>query len=225
MAILYNVLIIDDHPLIIDSYKNAFLELSSKNDEIEFNIDTAHSCDSGYLKVKEASKKNDIDIIFLDIKLPSSKTLNILSGEDLGAKIRELLVGVKIIVSTSYNNSYRLNNIFRSVDPDGFLIKNDLKPDELILAIEETILNPPYYSRTVLQLMRKYISCDFYLDTIDRKILYELSHGTKISELPEIIPLSKTAIERRKRALKELFEVEDKSDRHLFIAAKEKGFI
>ncbi|AXT18322.1 response regulator [Flavobacteriaceae bacterium AU392] len=225
MTKLYNVLIIDDHPLIVDSYKNALLDLSSNNETIEFKIDTADNCDSAYMKIKEIPKNNPIDIIFLDIKLPHSKDRKILSGEDLGIKIRQLLPDIKIVVSTTYNDNYRVNSIFKSIDPDGFLVKSDLNPEILKLAIQTIIKSPPFYSRTVVQLMRKLTSNDFLLDAIDRKILYELSHGAKMSELPNILPLSIAAIERRKRILKEVFNVVGKGDRNLFKIAEEKGFI
>ena len=58
------------------------------------------------------------------------------------------------MVVTTFNDNYRINNIFKNINPDGFLIKNDLNPDELILAIESIINNTPHYSETVIQLMR-----------------------------------------------------------------------
>ena len=60
----YNVLIIEDHPIVIEVYKNAFLQISSKISNVKFNIDTANNCDSAYLKIKEAEKKDSIDIVF-----------------------------------------------------------------------------------------------------------------------------------------------------------------
>tara|TARA_R110002049_G_C8991515_1_gene549089 strand:+ start:231 stop:452 length:222 start_codon:yes stop_codon:yes gene_type:complete len=73
--------------------------------------------------------------------------------------------------------------------------------------------------------MRKQVSNDIVIDEIDRRILYELSRGTKMSELPQIIPLSISGIEKRKRVLKELFNLDQKDDRGLIRIAEEKGFI
>ena len=66
-----------------------------------------------------------MDIVFLDIKLPPSKDGKILSGEDLGIKINQLLPDTKIIISTTFNDNYRIHNILENINPDGFLIKND----------------------------------------------------------------------------------------------------
>ena len=219
----YNILIIEDHPLIIEAYKNALLQISSKNDKLNFKIDIANDCDTAYYKIKEETIKLNTDVVFLDIKLPASKDGKIISGEDLGIKIRNLLPNVKIIVATTHNDNYRIHNIFKSINPDGFLIKNDLTPEELVLAIEKTINDSCYYSKTVIKLMRKQTSSNFLLDEIDRKILFEISRGSKMSELPKVIPLSIAAIEKRKRVLKEIFNA--KNDRDLIRIGEEKGFI
>lgn len=221
----YNVLIIEDHPLITEAYKKAFSQISLKNPKLNFIISTANNCDTAYLKIKEASKRQGLDIVFLDIKLPPSQKGVILSGEDLGLKVIELLPNSKIIVSTTFNDNYRMNSIFKNLNPEGFLIKNDLNPKELVLAIESIIEGNSYYSKSVIELMRKLTANDFLIDAIDRKLLYELSKGTKMSQLPDIIPLSISALEKRKRVLKEVFDLVDKEDRDLFRIAEEKGFI
>jgi DNA-binding NarL/FixJ family response regulator len=221
----YHVLIIEDHPLITEAYKKAFSQISLKNTKLSFIISTASTCDEAYLKINEASKQQGLDIVLLDIKLPPSKEGMLLSGEDLGLKIIELMPDSKIVVSTTFNDNYRINAIFKSLNPEGFLIKNDLNPKELVLAIESIIEDKPYYSKSVIELMRKLTANDFLIDAIDRKLLYELSKGTKMSQLPEIIPLSISALEKRKRVLKEIFNLADKEDRDLFRIAEEKGFI
>lgn len=225
MAKFLNVLIIEDHPLIVNAYENALKHISTNNTKLEFNIDIATNCDIAFDKIKEASNSQEIDFIFLDIKLTPSKDGKIICGEDLGIKIKMLLPKVKIIVATTYNDNYRIDSIFKSINPEGFLIKNDLNPKELVLAIKNIIKDVPYYSESVVKLMRKQMSNDIVIDEVDRKILYELSRGTKMSELPQIVPLSISAIEKRKRILKELFNLDKKDDRGLLKIAEEKGFI
>ncbi len=220
-----NILIVEDHPLISNAYENTLKLVESKNQNLKFKIEVVTNCDDAYLRITNARKTERIDLVFLDIKLPPSKNRDIISGEDLGLRIRALLPKAKIVISTTYNDNYRVNSIFKSLNPDGFLIKNDLNPKELILAIEKIVDNTPYYSKSVVELMRKQTSNNLMIDEIDRKLLFELSRGSKMSELPEIIPLSKAALEKRKRLLKELFNVDKKSDRDLLDAAEKKGFI
>ncbi len=221
----YSTLIIDDHPLILDAYKNAFEFISLKNSDITFKISLARDCDTAYQKVLEATKSNAFDIILLDIGLPSSKDGKILSGEDLGIKINKLLPKTKIIISTAFHDRYRIHSILKSVNPDGFIIKTEVAFKEIVHAIETVIRNSPYYSATVLNVLRKQVSSEYTLNISDRKLLYELSIGTKMKELPNILAMSLTAIEKKKHFFKEMFDVEGMSDRGLVLKAMEKGFI
>lgn len=221
----FSVLIVEDHPLTSNAYKSAFEQVSTANKNLEFTIEMAYNCDSANLKIQEAAKGNGIDIIFLDISLPPSKDGKIVSGEDLGIKIKKALPKAKIIVSTTHYDNYRIHSIIKSIDPDGFLVKNDISSKHLIDAIEKVITAPPYYSDTVLLSLRKRISNEHIIDDIDRQLLYELSIGTKMKELPNILPMSMAGIEKRKRQLKEIFDIQQKDDRDLILLAKEKGFI
>lgn len=225
MSKLIKILVIDDHPIIIDAYERTLKLASANNKEFNFEIDSANCCDTAVTKINEASLGKGFDIAFLDIKLPPSKDGKILCGEDLGIKIRDEYKHIKIIVSTTYNDSYKISGILRSINPDGFLVKNDLTQEVLFEAINTVILDPPFYSKTVMKLLRKQSANDFVIDKIDRKILYELSNGTKMNELPNVLPLSIAALERRKRILKDVFNVIGKGDRDLLVLAQEKGFI
>jgi len=216
------VLIIDDHPIIADAYKSALLKITSEDKTIDFSIEMVTTCDAAFEKI---NNNKAIDLIFLDMKLPKSSDGQFLSGEDLGVEIRKQLPDTKIIVATTYNDNYRVNNILKSINPEGFLIKNDITPSDLITAIETVVKGTPYYSKTVLKLLRTHVNHDFFLDKIDRQLLYELSIGAKMVDLPKTIPMSIGGIERRKRQLKEIFDIQKESDKVLVELAKDKGFI
>ncbi|SEB42920.1 DNA-binding response regulator, NarL/FixJ family, contains REC and HTH domains [Tenacibaculum sp. MAR_2009_124] len=219
-------LIIDDHPLISEAYKSAFKFLESQNNPYSFDIHVKHNCDDAQQIIHHyAETKQNIDIIFLDMRLPPSSDGKILSGEDLGLKINQVLPESKIIVSTTFNDNYRVHNIIRRINPDGFLVKNDITPKELVTAIEEVLTTPPYYSKTVMKMIRTQVSNEYILDDIDRKILYELSIGNRMKKLPEVIPLSFAGIQKRKRHLAKIFEVDSNDDRELILVARDKGFL
>ena len=218
------VLIVEDHPIIIDVYQRALKETANRYRDLKFSIDTAKNCDMAMERIKKSGSEG-IDLVFLDMRLPRSKDDTILCGEDLGAKIKDTFKNVKIIVSTSYNNAFKISSILKYLNPDGFLVKNDITTKLLIDAIKTVIVEPPFYSKTVIQILRKQSTNDFVIDSIDRKILYELSNGTKMNELPKVLPLSIAALERRKRILKDVFNVTGKGDRDLLLLAEEKGFV
>lgn len=225
MSQLFSALIIEDHPLTSSAYKSAFERLSSIDDDFKFNIAIDNNCSDAIKTIVDSSKGDKIDLFFLDINLPPSQDGKYLSGEDLGIKIRELLPDAKIIVSTTFYDNYRIHSIIKSIDPDGFLIKNDFDLQELVEAIKKVLKKPPYYSNTVLKSLRKQFSGDIAIDSLDRQLLHELSIGTKMKELPKILPMSMAGIEKRKRQLKEIFDIAKKEDRDLILIAKEKGFI
>ena len=164
-------------------------------------------------------------VVFLDVKLPPSSDGKILSGEDLGKLTKEVLPEAKIVILTMFNDNFRIHNILKNVNPDGFLIKSDITSGELVRAFNIVIKDPPYYSHTVTKLLRAHFTSDMMLDDIDRSILFHLSKGVKTKNLPAHIPLSLAAIEKRKRHLKEVFGVDKNNDEKLFEQASKKGYI
>ena len=219
------VLIIDDHPLICDAYRSALQQVMREHKNINLKIESAENCDSAREKITNTWTEDGWDLVFLDIRLPASKDRRVLSGEDLGELIRENHPLAKIMIATTFNDNYRIQNIFNSLNPEGFLIKNDLDPKELVNAIVKIMQGGVHYSQTVSNLMRKKMHTNINIDKIDRQILYELSLGTKMKDLPNIVPLSIAGIEKRKRILKEIFDVEDQGDKALILKARELGFI
>ena len=218
-------LIVEDEPLMIQPMKLALNQLSESNGLLDFEILTSLDCDTAVKEIERAVKSEPFDLVLLDINLKPSANGKYLSGEDIGVETRRFFPNAKIIVLTSHNNNYRLNNILKTLNPDGFLIKSDVDFAKLLDALKTVIEDTPYYSRAILKLMRRHIINDFTLDRIDRQLLYQLSKGAKMKHLSDVIPLSKSAIELRKRNLKEVFGVEEGDDRNLLIRAEECGFI
>ncbi|GAA4235729.1 hypothetical protein GCM10022291_18410 [Postechiella marina] len=216
-----NVLIVEDEPIIVHLLRKIFENLREWN----FIINSAKTCDIAIQKINNSVISNHFDLVVLDINIPPSIDGKTLSGEDIGIKLRECFPVVKIIVCTSSNDNYRLNNILQTINPEGFLIKTDIDYKNIVDAINRVLVSPPYYSNKILNLIRQHISNDFVLDSIDRLMLYQLSKGTKTKDLPNLVNLSKGGVERRKRHLKEVFDVGDEGDKKLLELAKEKGYI
>jgi DNA-binding NarL/FixJ family response regulator len=220
-----NVLIVEDEPLIITVLENALHQISDSNGLFEFKVTSVTNCDMAQIEIKKAVKNQPFDLVLLDISIPESTDKKLLSGEDIGIQLRGFFPNIKIMVFTSHNNNYRLNNILKSINPEGFLIKSDIDYSKLITAINAILNDEPFYSKVIMQLIRRHISNDFVLDQLDRQLIFHISKGSKIKGLAEILPLSKSAIEYRKRNLKQLFDVENGNDRDLILKAEEHGYI
>ena len=218
------ILMVDDHPMIIEGYQMTLQ--ATKKAHQQLNIDIAHDCDmANELIRKAANGDNPYDVLFFDISLPASKDGLITSGEDLAKIARTYLPDAKVIILTMFNESFRILNIIKEINPEGLLIKSDLTSSELAEAFQHILLSPPYYSSTVNTFLNTSITSDIYLDDINRKILHLLSQGVKTKTLKEHIDLSMSAIEKRKKHLKLVFDVEDGKDETLLKAAREKGFL
>ncbi|MGB5943046.1 MAG: DNA-binding response regulator, partial [Leeuwenhoekiella sp.] len=203
-----NVAAIDDHPLILESYKQALTIVAEKHD-LDLIFNSLTTIGEAQRFINDPAFKN-VDMVLLDIRLPDEDE-KIKSGEDLGILIREKATACKIVVATTFSNNYRVNGLLKNLDPEGMLVKADLTPQKLVNALIQVWEKPPFYSETVLQLLRKLVTNDQHIDQIDRQLLYELSLGAKMSELPNAIPMSLAGLEKRKRNLKLMFGVDGQS--------------
>ena len=218
-----NILMVDDHPMIIEGYKNAILKNYTGPET--FQIDIAFDCDEALEALERNVKVNPYDLALIDIQLPPSADGSITSGEGLSKKVRALYPKAKIIVLTMHNESSRIHNILQSVDPEGFLIKSDLSSDELLRAFTDVIAGKTYYSATVNDHFRKMIANNFTLDQKNLQILHHLSKGIRTKNLPKYISLSLSAIEKRKNHIKELFNMKTANDEMLIEEARNRGFV
>jgi DNA-binding NarL/FixJ family response regulator len=217
-----NILIVDDHPFIIEGYKNAITRYKPK--KFEFCISQANDCESAY-KIITNPETEAYDIAFLDISMPAYEEKGIYSGEDLAKLINEFMPGCKIILLTMYTELLKIKTIIKTINPSGLVIKNDLTFDELLFAFDKVIKNEIYYSQSVQKILDLSEKDVIEIDQFDTQILFHLSKGTKLNDIPQYIPISLGAIERRKLNLKELFKVQDGSDIDLIREAKNKGVL
>jgi DNA-binding NarL/FixJ family response regulator len=216
-----NIIIVDDHPFIIEGYKNAINSYSP--DDYEFSITQANNCRSAYDIIVDP--ENKFDIAFFDISMPSYEEKNIHSGEDLAKLIKETMPECKVVLLTMHTELLKIHTIIKTINPNGLIIKNDLTFDELLVAFDKILKDENYYSQTVVKLISQSQYDNFEIDPFDKQILYHLSKGTKTKDIPSFVPLSLSAVEKRKLNLKEMLDVKGGSDIELITEAKNKGLI
>lgn len=217
-----NILIVDDHPFIIEGYKNAITRYNPK--EFEFSISQAKDCESAYNIVTNPDT-TVFDIAFLDISMPPYEEKGIYNGEDLAKLISEYMPNCKIILLTMYTELLKIKTIIKTINPSGLVIKNDLTFDELLFAFDKVIKGKTYYSESVVKMLNLSEEDTIEIDQFDKQILFHLSKGTKLNDIPQYIPISLGAIERRKLNLKELLKVQEGSDIELVREAKNRGLL
>lgn len=210
------ILMVDDHPLIIEAYKEVLARLSGNT---HFVIDTAHTCDLAWEKIKS----NHYDILFLDMSFPKEAGNRLISGEDLGLKVRKKYPQIKIIILTQIDDAFHLKNLMATVRPEGFLLKRETNPKLLTNCVQSVIGFIPFFSPKIAKILHSGTTDNLIITENDRIILYQLSLGTKTKNLHHHVSLSHRAVEDRKRKLKEIFGASD--DKTLLASAKEHGYL
>lgn len=217
-----NILIVDDHPFIIEAYKNTIAGYHPS--EFEFTITQANDCKSAY-DILTNPEMIPYDVAFFDISMPAYHEKNILSGEDLAKLMKKVLPSCRVILLTMHTESLKINNIIKTINPNGLIIKNDLTFDELLVAFDKILKNENYYSQTVVKFVSQQSSDSTLIDEFDRQILYHLSRGVKTKNIPLHTSLSLSAVEKRKLNLKDLFNLKGGDDEALITEGKNRGYI
>lgn len=217
-----NILIIDDHPFIIQGYKNAITRYNPN--QFEFTITEAKDCESGY-NIITNPQALAFDVAFLDISMPPYDEKGIFSGEDLAKLLNEYMPNCKIILLTMYTELLKIKTIIDNINPLGLVIKNDLTFDELLFGFDKVINNETYYSQSIQKMIDQSEQETIEIDLFDKQILFHISKGTKTKDIPQYVPISLEAIEKRKLNLKKLLNLLDGSDVDLVRESKNRGLL
>lgn len=217
-----NVLMIDDHPSMIEGYKSI---LSFNDLDCEINVTPAYNCESAYYLIAENKNELTYDVVFIDLSLPAFPEQKIYSGHDLARLVRSHMPTTKIIILTSHIEAFLLYKIHREIEPEGFLVKSDFSAQELLTAFNQIMLGEKYKSRTVQQNINELMANEFLLDEYYQQIITLLAQGIKTKNMPEHINITLSAIDKRKAHIKEFFNIEKGSDEDIIKEAKKRGLI
>ncbi len=217
------ILAVDDHEMTTLGYK--YILEDSEFKDFNVKVEIAKSFEKGKDKIELSKRAIPYDIILLDIQLFSPESKDPRTGIDLGLIARKEVPNSKVVFMSSYSDNYRINNIFKTVNPDGYMVKSEI--DEMSLkTMVETIMNkPPYYTASALAAIRRKMANDISIDDQDQKILYHLSQGIHTRDIAPLIGSANTTVEARKRQLKALFDVKNGNDLALIKEAKNRGFL
>ena len=218
-----NILIVDDHPLNVDSYR-ALLSGIESNSMANYLL--AYDCEQAYkLLLKTNLNSETIDFAFVDISLPPFEEKNILSGSDLALEIRKLFPLCKIIIISMHKEPLWVNQIYNSIQPEGFIAKSDVNYKLFPKVFQSIASDEIYFSPSIKQAQKVMIQKNINWDNHDSKILQLIEEGIKTINLPKSIPLSLSAIEKRKANIKKQLIMDSGSDKELLDAARNLGFI
>lgn len=217
-----NILIIDDHPPIIEGYKSI---LSFNTVGYLVVTTSAFDCESAYKIIANTSESVNFAIVFIDITLPPFPEKNLLSGEDLVPLVRKYLPQSKIVILTSHSEKFILFRILDQCKPEGLLLKNDITSEEFLNAFTTILNGENYFSESVKKHQFAFDTKDKKLDNYNRQIIILLSQGVKNKSIQDQLHLSRSAIDKRKVQIKQFLDIDKGTDEDIIREAKNLGLI
>ena len=214
------VLMVDDHPPIIEGYKSI---LSFNSFGYVLNTTAAHSCKAAYNVITE--EKSAFNVVFLDLTLPPFPEKNLNSGEDLISIVKEYHPEAKIIMLTSHSEAIALFKIINEHHLDGILVKSDFQAPEFLTAFDTVVKGGSYYSKTIIKHQKSWKEKSKVMDGYNRQILSLLAQGVKTKSIPDLLNLSTSAVDKRKAILKHLLGIDKGTDEDILREARKQGLI
>ena len=217
------ILIVDDHPINVESYQTLLSKIES-NAKAEYLL--AFDCEQSYNTIKKCQFSGKvIDFAFIDISIPAFNEKKLTSGSDIAMLIRETFPQCKIIIISMHKEPLWVNQIYKSINPEGFIAKSDINYiifPEIFKTIEK---KETYYSTSIKNAQKIMIQKNINWDDYDSKILQLLAEGVKTINMPNYIPLSLSTIEKRKSNIKKQLILNEGSDKELVDIAKTLGLV
>lgn len=189
-------------------------------------------CDEAFLKIKKAQIENQpFELLIVDLYFKTDYRENKLhSGEELIAAVKKEQPGIKIIVFSNEDKSYRIKSLFDSLAIDGFVMKGRNSIPELKKAIQNVFNNnnkDKYISPELAAIFRDKTLLE--IEPYDIQLLKKLSKGLTQDEISlhfkneSIIPNGNSSIEKRINKLKIYFKANNNV--HLIAIAKDMGLV
>ena len=215
------IILIDDHPITIDAYINILSMQENNEAVIEFT--TAYSCREAYKKITTTyNSQKTFQVAFVDISLPPYDAKQIYCGIDLAMLIRRHFPACKIIFLTMHSEGLIVKKAMEQINPDGFILKNDIDTKYLLTAYKSIIGGDTYYSPSISKINN---DNKLNFDTIDCHILELISKKIKTKDMPEHLNLSLSAIEKRKATIKNKLLKDKGTDIEIIEQAEKRGLI
>lgn len=217
------ILIVDDHPINVDGYQALLANIES-NKGSEYPL--AFDCKQAYNTINNHHLEGKtIDFAFIDVSLPAYEEKNMFSGTDIALLIRSLFPNCKIIIISMHKEPLWVNQIYKSVNPEGFIAKSDINYKSFPEIFQNIEKNEIYLSPSIKSSQKVMIQKNINWDDYDSKILQLIAEGIKTINLPNFIPLSLSTIEKRKANIKKQLILNSGSDKELIDIARNLGFL
>ncbi len=162
------ILIVDDHPLIIQSLSSIITD--SKIGEVTASASSAKQC-------MDLLSSKTFDLVLLDINLPDG------NGLDICKLITEKYPQIKILAITSFNE-YTIIRKMMENGASGYILKNSM-PEEVVEGIETVLKGETFLCHEVDLLMKKKPDQQIFLTPRESDLLKLICDGFTNPEIAE----------------------------------------
>ena len=224
MKLSKRILFIDDSPIFIQNIK--FLLRTYFKEKYDFKFYVKNEYLKSIKALEKFSADNiNIDIVILNVDINYKNYDGLVLIKKYVSRIKYYFPEVKIIISTSRNENYRINQIIANTSPLGFIIENKTSQNELHKLFISIFNYEVYYPKYIYEIIEKYKFDYFEINEIEFYILYLLKQGIKTNFLQYYIPKSNSTIEKMKSNLKDKLILIQRSDDKLVKEAIKRGFL
>lgn len=202
---------------------------SLKESLVNTKLDYAQYCDEAFLKFKKALQINEpFDLIISDLSFidnPHQQRLH--RGEDLISAVKELQPDLKTIIFSIEDRAYRVKQLCKDLNLNGYVWKSTNALKDLKKAIREVKGGNFFISPQLSHALRTKET--FEVTSYDVFILKQLAEGLDQKEISEALknqqikPASISSVEKRLKLLKENFNANNPTQ--LVAITKDFGLI
>ena len=124
-----------------------------------------------------------------------------------------------------HSETLLVHNVIKKINPEGFILKNDINAHSLLTAYLSIMQGQKFYSATISKVHNENTLKKLNFDIIDCQILELISRGIKTKYMPHQLDLSLSAIEKRKASIKNKILKDKGSDKEIIEEAEKLGLI
>jgi DNA-binding NarL/FixJ family response regulator len=203
---MYNILIVDDHPVLADGLRSLLAEYKL--------CSRAHIAASGKECIRMMNS-SDYDVALLDINLPD------INGIYLCEIIHKDHSSVKILALTSFSE-YTCVSSMMSNGASGYILKNAM-PEEIIKGIETVMKGEIFLCHEVDVLLKKKADNHVFLTRREKDLLRLITEGYTNQEIAEKLFLGSETVKSYRKNL--LFKLNAKNTAALVKMALEEKLV
>lgn len=188
-----NILIVDDHQLMIDGIKSAL--------DSEENFKIIGYANNGTEAIS-ICQETRVDIILMDVSMP------IMDGEEATKIISSLHPKSRIIAITMHDDILHLNKMIQA-GAVGYLLKS-AKKEELVKAINKVLSGGTYFSNDIKIVEKEKVQENFALDHSDLKlsereveVIALIAKGKSSAEIAETLNISARTVQKHRSNIME----------------------